>query len=316
MSVSDSLQAAPASAAAGAAESPSGPRRDRVRFSWGSIPLLLPAIGLLVALFVGPVIYSFYLGFTNLQLIGPTSQHYSLTGMANLTRLIHDAVFHQSLYLTAFFVLGSAVIGATLVGLILATAMQNALGAARAIVGGMAIVCFVLPPVVVALAWYAATTSHGAYTALFADSGGDYLAAAPMVVVSAANAWNLTGLAMILFAAALRNIPGEILESAKLENASAVQRFFRITLPLLRPTLVTTILLMTLLALANFTVVYIMTAGGPGTSTMILPVYSYQQAFQFDNLGYGALVGDAMVILATVLSFVYVRLARGRADSR
>jgi multiple sugar transport system permease protein len=91
-----------------------------------------------------------------------------------------------------------------------------------------------------------------------------------------------------------------------------VQRFFRITLPLLRPTLVTTILLMTLLALANFTVVYIMTAGGPGTSTMILPVYSYQQAFQYDNLGYGALIGDAMVILATVLSFVYVRLSRER----
>lgn len=314
MSVSDSLQAAPVSAVAGAAESPSGPRLDRVRFSWASIPLLLPAIGLLMALFVGPVLYSIYLGFTNLELIGPTSQHYSLTGLTNLTRLIHDVVFQKSLYLTAFFVLGSAVIGATLVGLILAMAMQNALGAARTIVGGMAIVCFVLPPVVVALAWYAAATSHGAYTALFADPKGDFLAAAPMIVVSAANAWNLTGLAMILFAAALRNIPGEILESARLENASAVQRFFRITLPLLRPTLVTTILLMTLLALANFTVVYIMTAGGPGTSTMVLPVYSYQQAFQFDNLGYGALVGDAMVILATVLSFVYVRLSRGRGD--
>jgi len=133
-----------------------------------------------------------------------------------------------------------------------------------------------------------------------------------MVVVSAANAWNLTGLSMILFSAALRNIPKEILESAQMENANGIQRFFRITLPLLRPTLVTTILLMSLLSLANFTVVYVMTAGGPGTSTMILPVYSYLQAFQYDNLGYGALVGDAMVILAAVLSFVYVRLSRSR----
>jgi len=314
MSISDSLQAAPASAVAGATDSPSGPRLDRVRFSWVSIPLLLPAIALLAVLFVGPVLYSFYLGFTNLELIGPTSRQYNVTGMANVTRLIHDAVFHQSLYLTAFFVLGSAIAGATLVGLILAMAMQNALGSARLIVGGLVVVCFVLPPVVVALSWYAAATSHGAYTALFGDPGGDFLAAAPMIVVSAANAWNLTGLAMILFGAALRNIPGEILESARMENASAVQRFFRITLPLLRPTLVTTVLLMTLLALANFTVVYIMTAGGPGTSTMILPVYSYQQAFQFDNLGYGALIGDAMVILATILSFVYVRLSRARGD--
>jgi multiple sugar transport system permease protein len=312
MSIANSLQA-PAAVAAGAAEPPSGKRLDRVRFSWVSIPLLLPAIALLMALFVGPVIYAFYLGFTNLQLIGPTSRTYNFTGMANITRLIHDAVFHQSLYLTAFFVIGSAVIGATLVGLLLALAMQNAVGAARVIVGGVVIVCFVMPPIVVALAWYAAATSHGTYTGLFADPSGDFLAAAPMVVVSAANAWNLTGLSMILFAAALRNIPREILESAHLENANAVQRFFRITLPLLRPTLVTTILLMTLLALANFTVVYVMTAGGPGTSTMILPVYSYLQAFQYDNLAYGALIGDAMVILAAILSFIYVRLARSRA---
>jgi multiple sugar transport system permease protein len=312
MSMANSLQA-PAVVAAGATEPPSGKRLDRVRFSWASIPLLLPAIALLAALFVGPVIYAFYLGFTNLQLIGPTSRSYSFTGMTNVTRLIHDSVFHQSLYLTAFFVIGSAVIGATLVGLLLALAMQNALGATRLVVGGVVIVCFVMPPIVVALAWYAAATSHGTYTGLFADPSGDFLAAAPMVVVSAANAWNLTGLSMILFAAALRNIPGEILESAQMENANAVQRFFRITLPLLRPTLVTTILLMTLLALANFTVVYVMTAGGPGTSTMILPVYSYLQAFQYDNLGYGALIGDAMVVLAAILSFIYVRLARSRA---
>jgi multiple sugar transport system permease protein len=312
MSIANSLQA-PAVAAAGATEPPSGKRLDRVRFSWASIPLLLPAIALLAALFVGPVIYSFYLGFTNLQLIGPTSRNYSFTGMTNVTRLIHDSVFHQSLYLTAFFVIGSAVIGATLVGLLLALAMQNALGGTRLVVGGVVIVCFVMPPIVVALAWYAAATSHGTYTGLFGDPGGDFLAAAPRVVVSAANAWNLTGLSMILFGAALRNIPGEILESAQMENANAVQRFFRITLPLLRPTLVTTILLMTLLALANFTVVYVMTAGGPGTSTMILPVYSYLQAFQYDNLGYGALIGDAMVVLAAILSFIYVRLARSRA---
>jgi ABC-type sugar transport system permease subunit len=55
-----------------------------------------------------------------------------------------------------------------------------------------------------------------------------------------------------------------------------------------------------------------MTAGGPGNSTMILPVYSYQQAFQFDRLAYGALVGDAMVVLATIVSFLYVRVSKAR----
>lgn len=312
MSMSESMQAMAQQQMAAASEPPAGPRLDRVKFSWSSIPLLIPALGLLGALFVGPVLYSFYLGFTNLQLIGPTSRNYQVTGTTNLSRLFADPVFHQSLYLTAFFVLEAAVVGATLVGLILAVAMQNALGVARTIVGSLVIVCFVLPPVVVATTWYAAVTGHGVYTTLFAYPNGDFLQLAPLITVSAANAWNLTGLAMILFAAALRNIPAEVLESARMENSNAVQTFFKITLPLLRPTLVTTILLMTLLALANFTVVYIMTGGGPGTSTMILPVYSYQQAFQFDNLAYGALIGNAMVILATILSFVYVRLSRAR----
>lgn len=291
---------------------PAGPRLDRARMRWTSLPLLLPALGLLAVLFIAPVVYSVYLGFTNLELIGPTAQKYQFTGLANVTRLWHDVVFHQSLYLTLFFVLGSAVLGATLIGLTLALAMQSSLGFVRAIVGGIVVVSFVLPPVVVALAWYAASTAGGAYTRLLGHSSSDFLHAAPMLIVSAANTWNLTGLAMILFGASLRNIPGDILESAKMENAGVFQRFFRLTLPLLRSTIVTTMLLMTLLALANFTVVYVMTAGGPGTATMILPVYSYIQAFDYNQLAYGALIGDFMVIFAGVLSIIYVRMARAR----
>lgn len=291
---------------------PSGKRLDRVRFQVSSIPLLLPAVALLVLLFLGPVIYSFYLGFTNLDLIGPTSLHYRFTGLANVRQLGHDQVFHQSLYLTAYFVLGSGVVGATGVGLALAMAMQRAVGFLRTLVGAIVILCFMLPPITVAMVWYAASTSGGTLTTLFGSPGSDFLHSVPMVLVSAANAWSLAGLSMLLFSAALRNIPREIIESAELENANAVQRFFRITLPLLKPTLITTVLLMTLLSLANFTVVYVMTGGGPGTSTDILPVYSYQQAFTFNHLAYGALVGDVMVVLATIFSIFYVRASRMR----
>lgn len=295
------------------ASMPSGRRLDRKRLEWSSGPLLLPAVALLVVLFLGPVAYSFYLGLTNLELIGPTALHYQFTGTANINQLIHDVVFHQSLYLTAFFVLGSGVIGATGVGLALAVAMQKALGFVRVLVGAIVIVCFMLPPITVAMVWYAASTANGTLTTLFGSPNSDFLHSFPLVLVGAANAWSLAGLAMLLFGAALRNIPGEIIESAALENASAVQQFTRITLPLLRSTIVTTVLVMTLLSLANFTVVYVMTGGGPGNSTMILPVYSYQQAFEFNRLAYGALVGDVMVIIATIFSALYVWAARARA---
>ena len=291
---------------------PEGRRLDRVRFQLSSVPLLAPAVVLLVVVFLGPVIYSFYLGLTNLDLIGPTSIHYQFTGTANLTQLVNDSVFRQSLYLTALFVLGSGVVGATGVGLALALLMRRAVGLLRLIVGAVVMLCFMLPPITVAMVWYAASTAGGTLTTLLGSPKSDFLHSLPMVLVSAANAWSLAGLSMILFSAALRNIPNEIIESAELENASALQRFLKITLPLLKPTVVTTILLMTLLSLANFTVIYVMTAGGPGNATMILPVYSYQQAFTFNHLAYGALVGDVMVLLATVFSILYVRASRTR----
>jgi multiple sugar transport system permease protein len=291
---------------------PTGRRLDRERFQWGSLALIAPSLVLLIGLFLIPVGYAFYLGFTNLRLIGPTSLHYHFTGLDNLHRLTSDNVFPISLKVTVIFVAGS-VIGTVIVGLALAMLMRGAYGLNRLIVGGAVIVAWMLPPVTAATTWYASTTANGTFAALAGVSQSDFLHNAPLLIVTLANTWSQTGLAMLLFGAALRNIPPEVIEAATLENASAWQRLRRIMLPLLRPTIVTVVLLVTLLTLANFALIYIMTEGGPGNATNILPVYSYQQAFSFNNLAYGALIGDVMVIIATILAFGYVRAARTRS---
>ncbi len=290
---------------------PTGRRLDRERFQWGSMGLLLPALGLLVVLFLIPVGYAFYLGFTNLRLIGPTSLHYHWTGLANLHQLGHDTLFPKSVELTAIFV-GGSIVGTVIVGLALAMLLRSAYGALRILVGGVVIVAWMMPAVTAGMTWYASTTASGTFSALSGLSRSDFLHSQPLLIVTLANTWSQCGFAMLVFAAALRNIPGEVIEAATLENASAVQRFRMVILPLLRPTIVTAVLLVTLLTLANFALVYIMTQGGPGTATNILPVYSYQQAFSFDNLAYGALIGDVMVVIATVLGFAYVRAAKAR----
>jgi multiple sugar transport system permease protein len=122
----------------------------------------------------------------------------------------------------------------------------------------------------------------------------------------------MTGFSMLVMGAALRNIPSEAIEAAIVENASTWQRFRMIVLPLLRPTMTAIVLLTGLLALANFSLIYIMTQGGPGNSTNILPLYSYQQAFTFNNLAYGALIGNVMVVIATVFGVFYVRITARR----
>jgi multiple sugar transport system permease protein len=290
---------------------PLGRRLDRERFQWGSIGLLLPALGLLVVLFLIPVGYAFYLGFTNLRLIGPTSLHYHWTGLDNLRQLGHDTLFPKSVELTGIFV-GGSIVGTVIVGLALAMLMRTAHGLLRIVVGGVVIVAWMMPAVTAGMTWYASTTASGTFSTLSGLGSSDFLHSQPLLIVTLANTWSQCGFAMLVFAAALRNIPGEVIEAATLENASPVQRFRMVILPLLRPTIVTTVLLVTLLTLANFALIYIMTQGGPGNATDILPVYSYQQAFSFNNLAYGALIGDVMVVIATVLGFAYVRAAKAR----
>lgn len=289
--------------------SPSAPDPQRIRFDGTGALLLLPAAALLLILFVGPVVYAFYLGFTNISLVGPNAVHYRFTGLTNVYRLWGDRTFWLSLRLTAIFLAASAIVGVTLTGLLLAILMQHAIQWLRAVVGAVVVVAWMLPPLTAALLWYAFSTTGGTLSLL---SGGrfDVLNTFPMSIVCLANVWANAGFSMLILSAGLRTVPSEVLEAGRMEGASRWQIFFHLTLPLIRPTIVTNILLVVLLSLANFSLIYIMTAGGPGNATDILPIYSYQQAFQFSRLAYGALLGDVVVIIATVFAYLYVRAVK------
>jgi len=287
-------------------ESGPTPRLDRRRYNWESAVLLLPTALLLGALFLLPIGYAFYLGLTNLQLIGANAVHYRFTGLANIWRLLRDAEFFHSLALTLYFVVGGGALASTVAGLVLAMLMERAIPSLRAAVGALAMLACILPPATVAVVWFAVTTAGGIIPWMLGMGQADLLYAQPMLVVSAANAWSLCGLSMLMFAAALKNIPSEMIEAAILENASARQRFWRIILPMIRPTIMTSVLMMTLLSFGNFTLVFLMTGGGPSGQTNILPVYSYVQGFTFHNLGYGALLGNVIVVLASLLGIAFV----------
>ena len=272
--------------------------------------LLLPAALLLLVLFIAPVAYAFYLGLTNISLIGPTARHFRFTGATNLVRLVHDELFWRSLQLTAIFLLGSAVVGVTLVGMVLALLMQSAVAWLRITVGAIVVVAWMLPPVTAALVWYAFSTSGGTLSLAF--GGSDVLDTFPMTTICLANIWSSAGFAMLVLSAGLRSVPAEVLEAAVMEGASRIKVFWSVTLPIIRPTVVTNVLLVTLLSIANFSLIYIMTGGGPGNATNILPIYSYQQGFAFNRLSYGALLGDVLVVICTVLAYFYVRVSRQR----
>ena len=219
--------------------------------------LLAPSALLLLVLFLLPVAYSFYLGLTNLQLIGPHSIHYFFTGYWNVHLLLNDQLFWRSVLLTFVFVVGSGAIGSSLIGLALALCMRRANAMLRAVVGAIVVLGTVLPPATVAVVWSAITSSGGILSLLLGMGKSDLIYTMPMLVVSMANGWSLCGLSMLMFGAALRNVPKDMIEAAMLENAGVVRRFTRIVFPVIRPTVITSCLLMTLLSFGNFTVVFL-----------------------------------------------------------
>jgi multiple sugar transport system permease protein len=289
-----------------------GPRLDRERFQWSSLVMLAPALALMGLLFVAPVLYACYLGFTNLALVGSRSRDYTFTGLDNVTRMLGDYVFVNSAWLTIVFVVGSAIIGQSVLGMVLAILLRNAHVSIRAVVGSVVIVAWVLPEITVALIWYAFSQAGGTLSILLRHADTDYLVAVPMLIVSLANLWRNVAFSMLVFSAGLRNLPTEVLEAAEVEGASAFRRYRLVILPLLKPTIVTNLLLVTILNLSEFTLIYAMTQGGPGNETMTMPLYVYQEAFVFHQLGYGTAISLVLVLIGAVFSLLFVRASRSQ----
>ncbi|MDP9257695.1 MAG: sugar ABC transporter permease [Actinomycetota bacterium] len=288
-----------------------GPRRDEQRFRFSSVGWLVPSLVLIGVLFLFPVAYAVYLGFTNLQLLGPHAQSYWFTGFDNIDRMIHDTVFWRSVRLTLIFVVLSGIVAQTLLGMMLALTMRAAWAPLRLGVGALVILAWVLPEISVAFIWYAFAQADGTLTLLTRDSSANYLASNALLIVCIANAWRGTAFSMLVFTAGLRGVSAEVDEAAQLEGAAYWRRLFSVVLPIMRPTIMTNLLLITLGTLSDFTLIFAMTQGGPGNDTSILPVYMYIEAFQFNELGYGTAIALALILLAALFSALYVRQLRG-----
>lgn len=271
---------------------------------------LLPSAVLLIGLFIIPTCFAVYLGFTNLELLGQYAQNYNFTGFANVQRMIHDPTFWLSVKLTLIFVIGSGVIAQTVLGLALALLGQRVNVVVRSSVGAIVILAWVLPEITVAFVWYSFSQAGGTLSHLFGVPNSDLLSTVPMLVVCMANAWRGTAFSMLLLSAGLRNVPREVDEAAQLEGAGYWRRLFTVTLPIIRPTLMINLLLITLATISDFTLIFAMTQGGPGNQTAILPVYMYIEAFQFNQLGYGTTIALTLVLIGAILSIAYIRQLR------
>lgn len=274
-----------------------------------------PAILLLLVFLLAPVAWSFYASFTDAALTGKAAREPQWVGAENYVRMFTDDAFPMAMWLTVVFVAASTVLGQNLLGLLIALLMTRSRKTLSDWVGTAVVAAWVLPEIVAAFAAYAYFNRDGTLNQILAALGThglDWLYSFPLVAIILANTWRGTAFSMLVYRAALGNVPRDVSEAALMDGARGWQRLTFITLPLIRNSIATNLMLITLQTLAVFTLIWVMTAGGPANASTTLPVLAYQEAFKFGDIGYGTAVASVLILLGMVFGAVYVWLLRER----
>jgi ABC-type sugar transport system permease subunit len=276
-------------------------------FQFAPYLFLLPTIGIMFLFSVYPMFYGLWMSLQNFDVVRGTVK---FIGLDNYLKLFHDPQFGLSVFNTAWYTL-------TVVPLIVAGSIAIAIflresRPARLLARVGFYIPFVLSPVVVATSWkWLLNEDLGVIDGFLKWAGvstipwlTDDLSA--RVCVVGITVWNLVGFYMLMVLAGLSQISPELYEAAKIEGATGWQRFWRITLPMLRPTILLVVILATIHATQAFEMILLLTAGGPGDATRLVVQNMYQSAFGRLQPGYG--VAQAVVLMPVILFVAWIQM--------
>ena len=277
---------------------------------------LIPGFIMLLWISVIPAIWNLYLSFTTYRGIKPPVW----AGLKNWQKLMTDATFWASFRNSIWMIIAMVIIP-ILIGLVLSAlmfdVMQKKFGA-KAASTFRAIYYFpqLLPISVAALVMgWIFRPENGALNAVLKVIGlgalqHDWLGEpdTALIFLMLIMIWIQIGYPLIIFMSGLQRVDPELYEAASLDGANWWQRFTAITLPSIRPEIFVVALTCTIAALKVFGPVYMLTRGGPGTSTIVPSYYSYTQFFQSQQVGYGATIATALTIVVVIVSVIFTTL--------
>jgi multiple sugar transport system permease protein len=306
---------APATAAPALALKPRPRRLKQALIGWS---FALPFVLLFTVFFAGPILVAFITSFTDLRVTdirSPLSVNF--VGIDNYLDVLGDPQFRKAAFNTAVFV----IVGVPLtmgLGLLAAVALNQGIVKFRRVFRVGYYVPVVTSIVAIAVVWRLLLgTETGLINGVLDQIGiegpgwlTDKRYALPSLIVMAA--WRNLGFSMIIFLAGLQGIPQTLYEAAAVDGASRWQMFRRITVPLLRPTMLFVAVITTIGYLQFFEEPFVMTQGGPLDSTLSVAFHAYNQ-FSFGNYGYTAAVSYLLFVVIAVISFLQFRLLRPKA---
>jgi multiple sugar transport system permease protein len=289
-------------------------RRSRL-YTWGTI---LPVVALVALFTLFPFVYAAV--NSTRQRILTIPAHQPFVGLRNYEQVISSDTFDVAVRNTLVFLL-LTVPTVTALGLGVALLLNQRVRGFGVLVA-LVLLPWSIPLVSAGIIWR--LLLHGNFGSLnglllelgIIDSYIPWLSDPDLAMgaVAVAHVWREFPLPTILFLAGLQTITPEILEAARLDRATAWQRFRYVTLPLLKAPLLIVLVYETMIAISVFDLVYVLTGGGPGTSTTLFSWYAYTSTFKFLNLGHGAALSFLMTAVLLLVIVVYMRVVRLRED--
>ena len=281
---------------------------DRLQENWIGYVFIIPTFLMFGLLFYYPMLRGLYVTFTNTGLGGTGGE---FIGLANYMWLLSNDLFWFALGWTIVFVLGTTSLQ-LIVGLIVALLLNELAGRSKAVLTALLFSPYFSAPLAGGVIWFwFLNGDFGLVNRVLIDLGvqpPSFLAGKfwPYVSLIVAQTWHDYAYAGIIYAAALTAVPKAQYEAAALDGAGRLRRFRDVTLPhLLIPTVVI-LALRTAWNIAEFAQPFELTAGGPGTRTMLLSILTYRVAFVNLQFGRAFTVGVAMIILSMTAAVIYV----------
>jgi multiple sugar transport system permease protein len=290
---------------------PAPPRRRRRstdgRDAW---LLVLPALLPVMLFSVYPLVYGVLLGFTDAEAGLNAETHFN--GLENYVALAGNELFWNSFKIGLIWAFSVTVLQfLASLGLALLLNLDLRL---RWLARTLALIPWAMPPVIIAIMWQLMLNpNYGPVNRTLASLGlpsavnwlGESAIALPVVIV--VGVWAGMPQTTVTLLAGLQSVPAELNEAAAIDGASTWRRFWHVTLPALRPIITAITTLDLIWNFNSFALVFVLTAGGPGGTTMLPSLFAYNEAFRYGNFGYAAAMGNVMVILIGAFLFVYLR---------